>query len=104
MKYSKEDIFRMVEEEDVEFIRLQFTDIFGVLKNMAVTVSQLEKILDNQCMFCLLYTSFWAKSPEPPSLQKMHPPYPMVPSRLGQDIPPSKASLYSFSPNCSLTE
>ncbi len=28
MKYSKEDIFRMVEEEDVEFIRLQFTDIF----------------------------------------------------------------------------
>ena len=51
MKYSKEDIFRMVEEEDVEFIRLQFTDIFGVLKNMAVTVSQLEKILDNQCMF-----------------------------------------------------
>lgn len=51
MKYSKEDIFRMVEEEDVEFIRLQFTDIFGVLKNMAVTVSQLEKVLDNQCMF-----------------------------------------------------
>ena len=42
MKYSKEDIFRMVEEEDVEFIRLQFTDIFGALKNMAVTVSQLE--------------------------------------------------------------
>ena len=51
MKYSKEDIFRMVEEEDVEFIRLQFTDIFGALKNMAVTVSQLEKALDNQCMF-----------------------------------------------------
>ena len=51
MRYNKEDIFRMVEEEDVEFIRLQFTDIFGVLKNMAVTVSQLEKVLDNQCMF-----------------------------------------------------
>ena len=27
-KYSKEDIMRMVEDEDVEFIRLQFTDIF----------------------------------------------------------------------------
>ena len=26
-KYRKEDIFRIVEEEDVEFIRLQFTDI-----------------------------------------------------------------------------
>ena len=51
MKYSKEDIFRMVEEEDVEFIRLQFTDIFGVLKNTAITVSQLEKALDNRCVF-----------------------------------------------------
>ncbi len=50
-RYSKEDIFRMVEEEDVEFIRLQFTDIFGVLKNMAITSSQLAKALDNQCMF-----------------------------------------------------
>ncbi len=50
-KYSKEDIFRMVEEEDVEFIRLQFTDIFGTLKNVAITASQLEKALDNKCMF-----------------------------------------------------
>ena len=49
--YTKEDIFRMVEEEDVEFIRLQFTDIFGTLKNVAITSSQLEKALDNKCMF-----------------------------------------------------
>lgn len=49
--YSKEDIMRLAEEEDVEFIRLQFTDIFGNLKNVAVTVSQLEKALDNECMF-----------------------------------------------------
>ena len=34
-KYSKEDIIRLAEEEDVEFIRLQFTDIFGMLKNVA---------------------------------------------------------------------
>ena len=39
-RYTKDDIFRMVEEEDVEFIRLQFTDIFGTMKNMAVTVGQ----------------------------------------------------------------
>lgn len=50
-RYSKEDIFRMVEEDDVEFIRLQFTDIFGVLKNVAITSSQLAKALDNKCMF-----------------------------------------------------
>ena len=49
--YTKQDIMRMVEEEDVEFIRLQFTDMFGTLKNVAITKSQLGKALDNQCMF-----------------------------------------------------
>lgn len=49
--YTKQDIIRLVEEEDVEFIRLQFTDIFGNLKNMAVTASQLGKALNNGCMF-----------------------------------------------------
>ena len=49
--YTKEDVLQMVEEEDVEFIRLQFTDIFGMLKNVAITSSQLEKALNNKCMF-----------------------------------------------------
>ena len=49
--YTREDILEMVEEEDVGFIRLQFTDIYGTMKNMAVTVSQLEKVLNNECMF-----------------------------------------------------
>ena len=42
-RYTKKDIIRMTEEEDVEFIRLQFTDIFGMLKNVAITAGQLEK-------------------------------------------------------------
>ena len=50
-RYKKEDIFRMVEEEDVEFIRLQFTDMFGMLKNVAITAGQLEKALNNRCVF-----------------------------------------------------
>ena len=50
-KYTRQDIIRMVKEEDVEFIRLQFTDMFGTLKNVAVTSSQLEKALNNECMF-----------------------------------------------------
>lgn len=50
-KYTKEDVIREVEEKDVEFIRLQFTDMFGNLKNIAITASQLEKALDNQIMF-----------------------------------------------------
>ena len=51
MSYSKEDIIRMVKEEDVEFIRLQFTDIFGQLKNVAITASQIEKAVNDQIMF-----------------------------------------------------
>lgn len=50
-KYTKDDIMRLVEEEDVEFIRLQFTDMFGTLKNVAVTATQLEKALNNKFMF-----------------------------------------------------
>ncbi len=50
-KYTREDILRIVHEQDVKFIRLQFTDIFGILKNVAITAEQLEKALDNKCMF-----------------------------------------------------
>lgn len=50
-QYTKQDIIRKVDEEDVEFIRLQFTDMFGTLKNVAITASQLEKALNNECMF-----------------------------------------------------
>ena len=50
-KYTREDIIRIAQEEGVRFIRLQFTDMFGSLKNVAITLSQLEKALDNKCMF-----------------------------------------------------
>ncbi len=49
-KYTKEDIIRLVEEQDVEFIRMQFTDIFGQLKNVAITKSQITKAVNNQIM------------------------------------------------------
>ena len=49
--YTKQDIIQLVEEKDVQFIRLQFTDVSGTLKNVAITASQLEKALDNKCMF-----------------------------------------------------
>jgi len=50
MPYTKEDIIRIVKEEDIKFIRLQFTDIFGQLKNVAITASQIEKAVNNECM------------------------------------------------------
>ena len=46
-KYTKEEILQIAEEENVEFIRLQFTDVFGNLKNLAITAGQLEKALNN---------------------------------------------------------
>ena len=51
MAYTKEDILRIIKEENIEFVRLQFTDIFGILKNVAITANQIEKALNNQMMF-----------------------------------------------------
>ena len=48
--YTREEILAMAEEEDVEFIRLQFTDMFGTLKNIAITARELPRALDNQCV------------------------------------------------------
>lgn len=49
-KYTRQAVLRMAEEEDVEFIRLQFTDLFGALKNIAIPSSKLEKAMDYQCV------------------------------------------------------
>ena len=40
-QYSREEILNIVEEEDVEFIRLQFTDMFGTMKNIAIPAGKL---------------------------------------------------------------
>lgn len=43
---DREDILRFIEDNDVKFIRLQFTDITGQLKNTAITQMHIEKALD----------------------------------------------------------
>jgi glutamine synthetase len=48
---GKKDILRMCAKLDVRFLRLQFTDIMGVNKNVEVPRSQFEKALDGQIMF-----------------------------------------------------
>ena len=50
-KYTKDDIKRLVQDQEVKFIRLQFTDILGTIKNVEIPVSQLDKALDNKMMF-----------------------------------------------------
>lgn len=49
--YTKEDILRIAREQNVRFIRLQFTDLLGTIKNVEIPLSQLEKALDNKMMF-----------------------------------------------------
>lgn len=51
MSYTKEEILQIVQEEEIEFIRMQFVDIFGQLKNVSITASQIQKALNNQIMF-----------------------------------------------------
>jgi glutamine synthetase len=48
---TKNDLLKFIEQNDVKFIRLQFTDIFGRMKNIAITEQQLEKALDEGVMF-----------------------------------------------------
>lgn len=50
-KYTRQDILDIIEQEDIEFIRLQFTDISGRLKNMATTIKKIDKILDGHYRF-----------------------------------------------------
>ncbi|SFR07323.1 type I glutamate--ammonia ligase [Desulfoscipio geothermicus] len=47
----KNEVLAKAREAGVKFIRLQFTDILGVLKNVAITIEQLEKALDGELMF-----------------------------------------------------
>lgn len=51
MGLTKEDVLRLVRELDIQFIRLQFVDLLGVLKNVSITVDQLERALAGEVMF-----------------------------------------------------
>ncbi|MGI6012385.1 MAG: type I glutamate--ammonia ligase [Ruminococcus sp.] len=62
--YNKAEILQMVEEEDVEFIRLQFTDMFGVLKNVAIPASRLIKAMDSRCTIDLASLDGFAQREE----------------------------------------
>ncbi len=48
---TRDEILKVCKEEDVRFMRLQFTDIFGVNKNVEIPSSQFEKALDGEILF-----------------------------------------------------
>ena len=49
--YSRADILASAKENDVRYVRLQFTDILGVVKNVEIPVTNLGKALANEVMF-----------------------------------------------------
>ena len=51
MAYSQSEIRQMLEQENVKFLRLQFTDIMGMNKNIELPTSQFDKALDGEIMF-----------------------------------------------------
>jgi len=48
---KKKKIIKKVEDENIRFIKLNFTDIFGFAKNVEITPDELEKALDGEMMF-----------------------------------------------------
>jgi glutamine synthetase len=48
---TKKEIVNLVEKQNVRFLRLQFSDIFGVIKNVEVPRSQLDGALDGEVLF-----------------------------------------------------
>lgn len=51
MAYTRNDVLQFVKDLKIEFIRLQFADVLGISKNVAIPVKQLEKALDGELMF-----------------------------------------------------
>ncbi len=47
---TKEEIKEIICKNDIHFIRLQFVDINGNVKNLCVPSSQIDKVLNNECM------------------------------------------------------
>ncbi|MEE4240710.1 MAG: type I glutamate--ammonia ligase [Desulfopila sp.] len=48
---TRAEIMKTIEEKNIRYFRLQFVDIFGLMKNVALPLSQIEKALDGNIMF-----------------------------------------------------
>ena len=48
---DKQEVFEQCARDSVAFVRLQFTEPYGAVKNVSIPVDELEKALDNELMF-----------------------------------------------------
>lgn len=51
MKYTKEDIRKICKEQNIRYIRMQFTEMAGLLKNVEIPITRLDDVLNNEVMF-----------------------------------------------------
>jgi glutamine synthetase len=49
--YTRLEVLKSAKENNVRYIRLQFTDMLGTVKNVEIPVTNLEKALANEIMF-----------------------------------------------------
>ncbi len=49
--YTKEDIRKICKDENIKYIRMQFTDLIGVMKNVEIPADRLDEAMDNEIMF-----------------------------------------------------
>ncbi len=47
---TKAEIKKIVEENNIEFIKLEFCDINGIMKNLSVPCEQLDSVMNNEIM------------------------------------------------------
>ena len=71
--YTIEEVLKMAEDEDVELILHQFKDMFGTLKNIAITARELPRALDNEYVVDSSYIAGIAGEKEPDMY--LHPDY-----------------------------
>ncbi|WP_136807932.1 type I glutamate--ammonia ligase [Desulfosediminicola flagellatus] len=48
---TREEILQIIEDQNIQYFRLQFVDILGFMKNVAIPKSQIGKALDGNMMF-----------------------------------------------------
>ena len=53
--YTKEAIKKICEEENIKYIRMQFSDMEGMLKNVEIPVHLLKALLEQKRLICFLY-------------------------------------------------
>ena len=49
--YTKEEIKKRCKEENIRYIRMQFTDMMGMIKNVEIPITRIEDALNNEVMF-----------------------------------------------------